>query len=72
MDSYDGVIGILKKAHENKYLLLRNHSTGNISFPAGGREEGETVSLLIGNCREKTSTNRSRCRNLGMVYREGS
>ncbi len=42
MDSYDGVIGILKKAHENKYLLLKNHSTGNISFPAGGREEGET------------------------------
>ncbi|MBU0461805.1 MAG: NUDIX hydrolase, partial [Nanoarchaeota archaeon] len=33
-----------RKGRPNKYLLIHNKKTGNITFPAGGREEHETSS----------------------------
>lgn len=45
MEDFDGVIGIVfKRGNPNKYVLIHNQKTGNITFPAGAREEGEDSS----------------------------
>ena len=45
MEEYDGAIGIVFRRDEpNKYLLIHNKRTGNITFPAGAREEEDTSS----------------------------
>ena len=42
---YNGVIGIVfRRGNPNMFVLIHNLGTGNITFPAGGREIGETSS----------------------------
>ena len=44
-EEYTGVIGIVfQRGNPNKFILIHNKSTGNITVPAGGRDEGETSS----------------------------
>lgn len=44
-EEYDGVIGIVfQRSNPVKYVLIHNQKTGNITFPAGGREEDEVSS----------------------------
>jgi 8-oxo-dGTP pyrophosphatase MutT (NUDIX family) len=45
-ESFNGVIGIVvRRGKPDKYLLVHNLKTGNITFPAGGREKGEKTSI---------------------------
>lgn len=45
-ERFDGVIGIVvRREKPDKYLLVHNLKTGNITFPAGGREPGEKTSV---------------------------
>lgn len=45
---FTGIIGIVyQKGNPNEYLLIQNVSTGNISFPAGGRENNETIEQTL-------------------------
>jgi len=45
-EKFDGVIGIVfHRSNPIKYLLIHNKKTENISFPSGGREDGETKSI---------------------------
>lgn len=40
--NYEGVMGIVfQRNNPVKYLLIHNQKTGNITFPAGGREKNE-------------------------------
>ena len=42
-EQFTGIIGIVyQKSNPKRYLLIHNQRTGNISFPAGGRENNET------------------------------
>lgn len=43
MENYNGVMGIVfRRGNPNMFVLIHNLGTGNITFPAGGREKGET------------------------------
>jgi 8-oxo-dGTP pyrophosphatase MutT (NUDIX family) len=45
MEEFDGVIAIVfQNSIPRLYLLIHNQKTGNITFPAGGRNPGETSS----------------------------
>lgn len=45
-ENYNGVIGIVyQRSNPIKFVLIHNQATGNITFPAGGREEGEVSSI---------------------------
>ncbi len=45
-ESYDGVIGVVfRRIDLIRFLLIQNKTTGNITFPAGGREEWEHDSI---------------------------
>lgn len=45
-EKFDGVIGIVFRREEPaKFVLIHNHRSGNMTFPAGGREEGEDSGL---------------------------
>ncbi|MEA3515217.1 MAG: NUDIX domain-containing protein [Nanoarchaeota archaeon] len=45
IEDYNGVIGIVfRRGNPDMFVLIRNQGTGNITFPAGGREMGETSS----------------------------
>ena len=45
MEDYNGVMGIVFiRGDPNMFVLIHNLGTGNITFPAGGREAGETSS----------------------------
>ena len=47
-DNYTGVIGIVfQRSNPIRYILVRNKKTGNLTFPAGGREPGETSSKQV-------------------------
>jgi 8-oxo-dGTP pyrophosphatase MutT (NUDIX family) len=39
--NYTGVIGIVSRDNDNLFLLIKNKATGNVTFPGGGRKEGE-------------------------------
>jgi 8-oxo-dGTP pyrophosphatase MutT (NUDIX family) len=44
-ENYDGVIGIIfQRSNPVKYILIHNKKTGNVTFPGGGRDEGEVSS----------------------------
>ncbi len=44
-ENYDGVIGIVfQRSNPVRYVLIHNQKTGNITFPAGGRENNEVSS----------------------------
>jgi 8-oxo-dGTP pyrophosphatase MutT (NUDIX family) len=46
MEDFNGVVAIVfKKGQPRRFALIHNKKTGNISFPAGGREEGEASSI---------------------------
>ncbi len=56
-ENYDGVIGIVfQDTKPKKFLLIHNKKTGNLTLPAGGREEGETSSkqTLLREIKEET------------------
>lgn len=64
-EDYDGVIGIVfQRSNPVKYLLIHNQKTGNITFPAGGREDGEVSSRqsLKRELREETGLILSECK----------
>lgn len=43
IEDYNGVMGIVfRRGNPNMFVLIHNLGTGNITFPAGGREAGET------------------------------
>ena len=43
IEDYNGVMGIVfRRGNPNMFVLIHNQGTGNITFPAGGRERGET------------------------------
>ncbi len=44
-EDFTGVIGVVYRKKPLKFLLILNQKTGNITFPAGGRETGEKTSL---------------------------
>jgi len=60
-ENYTGAIGIVFQRSPQKFLLIHNKSTGNVSFPAGGREPGEMSSKqsLERELREETGLNPS-------------
>ena len=39
--SYDGIIAIIQ--NDDKFVLIHNEGTGNITFPAGAREGNEDI-----------------------------
>lgn len=46
VEDYDGVIGIVfQRSNPIRYVLISNQGTGNITFPGGGKEDGETFSV---------------------------
>ncbi|HII15753.1 MAG TPA: NUDIX hydrolase [Nanoarchaeota archaeon] len=46
-EDYNGVIGIVYiKGNPKRYVLIHNQKTGNITFPAGGKEPGENSSKI--------------------------
>ncbi len=46
MEDFNGVIGIVfRKEDTNKFALISNNKSGNVTFPAGGKEEGENTSI---------------------------
>lgn len=46
MEEFNGVIGIVfKRGNPNKFALISNNESGNVTFPAGGREEWENTSI---------------------------
>ena len=45
IEEFTGAIGIVfLRGEPNKFALIHNNKTGNITLPAGGREEGEDLS----------------------------
>ena len=57
MDNYDGVIGIVfRRTNPLRFLLIKNKKSGNLTFPAGGREKEEKDSkqTLIREIKEET------------------
>ena len=57
VEDFTGVIGIVfQRGNPHKYLLIHNRKTGNITFPAGAREENETNSIqtLVREVKEET------------------
>ena len=45
-ENFNGVIGIVfQRSNPIKFVLIHNKKTGNITFPAGGREFFETSSI---------------------------
>ena len=46
MEDFNGVIGIVfRRGNPDKFALIENKKSGNITFPAGGRDEGEETSI---------------------------
>jgi 8-oxo-dGTP pyrophosphatase MutT (NUDIX family) len=43
--NYTGVIGIVSRDNDSLFLLIKNKATGNVTFPGGGRDEGENDPL---------------------------
>ena len=43
MTDYTGIVAIVYLKKEDKYLLIDNLRSGNVTFPAGRREDGETI-----------------------------
>jgi 8-oxo-dGTP pyrophosphatase MutT (NUDIX family) len=43
MEDFNGVVGIvLQRSSPTRYVLIHNKKSGNITLPAGGRENNET------------------------------
>ena len=43
MKDFTGVMGIVFRSKPLKFVLINNKKSGNITFPAGGKEENESV-----------------------------
>lgn len=59
MEKINGVIGIVfQKGNPDKFALIHNKKSGNITFPAGGREENEDIGdALKREIKEETGLN---------------
>ncbi|MGV8152338.1 MAG: NUDIX domain-containing protein [Candidatus Nanoarchaeia archaeon] len=43
MQEFNGVVGIVfQRSSPNKYVLIKNKKSKNVTFPAGAREDNET------------------------------
>lgn len=47
MEEYEGALGVVfRRKAEIEFLIIHNKKSGNKTFPAGGRNEGEISSLV--------------------------